>query len=174
MNAVTKHYDYCWEVRERSLKSCVGYFTLLTGVVNYAFSIAFIAKYVDYSDAVEQNKLDTIKCEIVSSFAIVSYCSLFQVTLGSITCLIYISSFCVKACHSSLFLCPVLTTGVKKRIKGIPREFDFYGNANDGQGEFDFDCSDEEIEVASIATVKVLQQSKKSKELIVSLGGEER
>ena len=43
LNIVTKHFDYNWEVRERSLKSCIGYLTLAIGAINYIFSMLFIA-----------------------------------------------------------------------------------------------------------------------------------
>ena len=42
LNIVTPHYDYSWEVRDRSLKSCIGYFTLTIGAINYAFSMYLI------------------------------------------------------------------------------------------------------------------------------------
>ena len=41
-DAVSSHFDYCWEVRERSLKSCIGYLTLIIGMGNYVFSMVFI------------------------------------------------------------------------------------------------------------------------------------
>ena len=73
---------------------------------------------------VDDNNLDSLECEVASAFAIVSYCSLFQVTLGSITCLIYICSSCIKTCHSLGFICPLFTNVVKKKYWSIPREFD--------------------------------------------------
>ena len=87
-----------------------------------------------YSRVLEDNNLDSEACEIASSFGIVSYCSLFQVSLGSITCLIFFCSFLVKACHSAGFLCPIIVTLMKKKIWKIPTEFDqAYEN------EFDFE-----------------------------------
>ena len=140
LSGVSSHFDYCWEVREHSLKSCIGYLTLIVGAINYGFSMVFIDKYMAYSQAVEDSNLESIKCEIASSFAIVSYCSLFQVTLGSITCLIYFCSFLVKACHSLGFVCPNFMTMMKKNIWKIPREFEqLY------ETEFDFECDESAI-----------------------------
>ena len=42
LDTVTQNFDYCWEVRDRSLKSCIGYTTLIIGAINYGFSIVFI------------------------------------------------------------------------------------------------------------------------------------
>ena len=127
-------------MRERSLKSCIGYLALLIAVGNYCFSIFFISQYMGYSNGLEDNNLDTIECEIASAFGIVSYCSLFQVPLGSITCLIYVCSSCVKTCHSLGFICPITTTMIKKNYWKIPREFDHYA-----EEEFDFECDDATI-----------------------------
>ena len=77
-----------------------------------------------YSWVLEDNDLDSEACEIAASFGIVNYCSLFQVSLGSITCLIYFFSFLVKACHSAGFLCPIIVTMMKKKIFKISTEFD--------------------------------------------------
>lgn len=71
--------------------------------------------------------------------------------LGSFTLLVYVSSVLFKVCHAVSFACPVIAASFKKRVKGIPRDFDTYAQRNDGLGEFDFDCSDEELEVASLA-----------------------
>ena len=111
-------------------------------MINYGFSMIFIDQYMAYSQAVEDNNLDLEKCEIASSFGIVSYCSLFQVTLGSITCLTYFCSFIVKACHSAGFICPIFVTMMKKSIWKIPKNFEqLY------QAEFDFDCDEEESSI---------------------------
>ena len=142
-SAVNLQYDYCWEVRDRSLKSCIGYATLLVGALNYGFSMVFIDQYIAYSQAVEDNNLDSTECEVASAFGIVSYCSLFQVTLGSITCLIYVLSFCVKTCHALGFICPMFTTMIKKNYNGIPREFELY------ESEFDFGCDASSLQIFS-------------------------
>ena len=42
LDTVTQNFDYCWEVRDRSLKSRIGYSTLIIGAINYGFSIVFI------------------------------------------------------------------------------------------------------------------------------------
>ena len=133
---MSSQFDYCWEVRNRSLKSCIGYATLVTGAINYGFSMVFIDQYIAYSQAVEDNNLESTQCEVASAFGIVTYCSLFQVTLGSITCLIFTLSFCLKFCHALGFICPMFTTMIKKNYNKIPREFNLY------ESEFDFECFD--------------------------------
>lgn len=136
INSVAPEYDYNWQVRDRSLRSCIGYVTLLGGFANYGCSIAYIYAYWAYTQAVEANNLDSITCEITSSWAILSYCTLFQALLGSLCCLIFISSCCYKSCHALGFICPVFTTRIKKTFKGLPRRYTHYIN------EFDFECDE--------------------------------
>jgi len=45
-------FDYSWQVRDLSLKSCIGYLTLLTGMINFACSIVYIYFYWAYTEAV--------------------------------------------------------------------------------------------------------------------------
>lgn len=77
LDAITEYFDYCWEVRERSLKSCIGYAALIVGAVNYVISIAFIAMFVEYGEVAEGHELDKVECEIVGSTAIYTYCAIF-------------------------------------------------------------------------------------------------
>ena len=70
-------YDYVWQVREYSVKSCVGYLTLAIGMINYITSCFFIRMYVRYGEAVKNNNLDSLQCEIASAWVLLSYCSLF-------------------------------------------------------------------------------------------------
>ena len=83
--------------------------------------------------------MDSLKCEIASAWAILSYCTLFQATLGTFCCLIYISSFLVKVCHALGFICPMFTTMIKKKCLRLPRRFNHY------EGEFDFECDESQI-----------------------------
>ena len=96
----------------------------------------------------QDNNLDAEACEIAASFGIVSYCSLFQVSLGSITCLIFFCSFLVKACHSAGFLCPISVTLMKKKIFKISTEFD-----SAYENEFDFECGDDDESVIQLQAV---------------------
>ena len=72
----------------------------------------------------------------------VSYCSLFQVFLGSMVCLLYIFSALLKTCHAIGFACPGITTRFKKFYRKIPRTFSHY------EMEFDFECDESQISVA--------------------------
>ena len=139
MQNVSPHHDYLWKTRELSLKSWIGYPTLLVGMTNYVCSMVYIREYVKYNSSVEDNELDAIKCEIAGSWVIVSYCSLFQVMLGSLTVLLFVLSFLLKACHAIGFAFPMITTRFKKSWWGIPRDFGHYAN------EFDFRCDESEL-----------------------------
>lgn len=77
IKSVARRHDYLWQVRQHSLKSCVGYISLLTGMVNYASSINLIGRYWSYNQTLEANGLNVETCEVASSWVIVSYCSLF-------------------------------------------------------------------------------------------------
>ena len=77
MKSVSHHNDYLWQVRQHSLKSCVGYIALITGMLNYASSMFLISRYWSYNQTLEANGLNVETCEVASSWVIVSYCSLF-------------------------------------------------------------------------------------------------
>ena len=104
----------------------MGYLTLAIGMINYAFSIYFIVQYMGYSQTVEDNNFDIDECEVNSAFVILSYCSLFQVTLGTIACLTFITSFLLKGCHAISFAFPITAAKFKKTWHGIPRDFAHY------------------------------------------------
>ena len=70
-------FDYIWRVRDQSLRSCIGYLTLVGGMANYACSSAYIYLYMAYTGAVAKNNLNSTQCEIASAWAIMSYCTLF-------------------------------------------------------------------------------------------------
>ena len=133
---LTNHYDYLWEIREKGIKSCIGYTTLITGMINYFISMVLCSQYVKYRKLVEENDLDALNCEVFGSWVIVSYCTLFQISLGSLACTCFISSFCLKACHALGFICPLITKTIKKGYWGLPQTFEHY------EGEFNFDIED--------------------------------
>ena len=70
-------YDYVWRVRDISLRSCIGYLTLIVGMTNYVCSCGYIYLYMAYTGAVAENNLDSIQCEIASAWAMLGYCTLF-------------------------------------------------------------------------------------------------
>ena len=142
MSGSTPHFDYVWEVREKSVKSCIGYVSLFLGMLNYATSMYFISQYVDYNNTVEDLDLDEAACELESAWVMVSYCSLFQVLLGSMTCLAYIMSCFLKTCYAAFFACPGFTTNCKKKYWKIPTTFNHY------ESEFDFECDESQITIA--------------------------
>ena len=131
-----------------ALRSCVGYSALLVGMLNFAWSIYFVYRYMNFVYLVEDNDFDTQTCEIESAWVIVSYCSLFQIPLGSLVCLIYTLSCLIKACHGMFFACPGLTTAIKKKWWRIPSSLEHYN------GEFDFEYSED-----GTGTTAVLQIS---------------
>ena len=139
---VAPEFDYNWQVRDLSLKSCIGYLTLVVSMSNFACSIGYIYLYFHYTDLVAENNLDSNQCEFASAWAILSYCILFQATLGTLCCLIYILSGCLKTCHAIGFICPIITTRIKKCCLKIPRDFGHY------QNEFNFECDESFIVIA--------------------------
>ena len=127
-------YDYVWRVRDLSLRSCIGYLSLILSMTNYICSCGYIYLYMAYSGAVADNNLDSIQCEIASAWAMLGYCTLFQATLGTLCCLIFISSCCLKSLHALGFICPLTTTWIKKRLLSLPHRYEHY------RDEFDFEC----------------------------------
>jgi hypothetical protein len=128
----------------------MGHITLFIAICNYVFSINFVRQYVIYNVMVEQNNLDAVKCEVPSASFFVGFCSLFQIPLGSLICILYISSFMVKFIYACFFLCPLITTKFKKIYWRIPRDFAQYSNS------FDFNCDDEKTETVEPAIEKKL------------------
>ena len=55
-------FDYIKEVREKSVKSCIGYITLAVGMLNYTTSMFFISEYIDYNNTVDGLNLDQTEC----------------------------------------------------------------------------------------------------------------
>jgi len=137
----TPHWDYTYWVREHGVRSCLGHVTLVIAISNYVFSINFVRQYVLFSVMVENNNLDSVDCEVPSALFIVTYCSLFQIPLGSLVCIIYIFSFLIKFIYACFFLCPLITTKFKKIYWRIPRDFTHYSNT------FDFTCDDEKCPI---------------------------
>ena len=125
---VSPRFDYLWEVRESSLKSCIGYLTLAIGFLNYLSSWTYIYRYVQYTESLEANNLEERNCPIASSWVILSYCSLFQVPLGSLCCMIYTLSCCIKVGNALTFSCPVVMMKLKRKVRGIPQSLDIYAD----------------------------------------------
>ena len=48
----------------------------------------------------------------------------------------------LKVCHAVGFICPLITTAIKKNLLRIPTSFGHY------DGEFDFECDDNHVEIA--------------------------
>ena len=137
MTGESNYCDYLWVVREHSLRSVVGYTALVIGILNYLCSIAFIREYVIFTDLMQTHGLDLRNCEVESAWVITSYCCLFQVPLGSLCCLIFHASCCVKFWHAFVFtFCPLCLTRFKKTYNKIPRQFGHYS------GEFSFECEE--------------------------------
>ena len=95
-------------------------------MLNYAGSCAVSWYYMKYDNLLESNKLDTTVCEVAGAWVIVSYCLLFQITLGTLTCFMYVTSALLKGIHAAGFACPGPTTCLKKCFLRIPRDFDHY------------------------------------------------
>ena len=57
--SVTPQWDYLWQVREAALRSCVGYSALLVGMLNFAWSIYFVYRYMKFVYLVEDNDFDS-------------------------------------------------------------------------------------------------------------------
>ena len=110
----------------RSLKSCIGYMTILVGFANYVSSIVYIYWYMKYSKSLDRYNLDDEACEIESSWIVLTYCSLFQIPLGSLCCLIYTLGCMIKVGWALTFLCPGCVTKLKKKRRGIPLSFEHY------------------------------------------------
>ena len=111
---VTPTHDYLWAVKQHTLKSYIGYFTLLLALANYVCSIFLIKQYMEYMKTVANHSLDALACEVPAAWIIVSYSSLFEVTMGSILLVICVLGLLIKGCHALCIICPTTTQRVKK------------------------------------------------------------
>ena len=132
-------FDYNWTVRISSLRSWIGYLTLAVGAANFMCSIGYVYIYFLYKDVVVKNGQSEVSCEMAAQWTIFCYCAFIQAAPGTLCCVIYILCSALKTCHAVGFICPLITTKIKKNCLRIPTNFGHY------QDEFDFECDESQI-----------------------------